>query len=224
MIGLAAFSFAAAGLASAAAAEPDPPDPPSVLVNYTDALRSGYGGRRALEVVHQSARCIVSRARSASENLMAAVPGTRAEARTLWGPIASRLDQCAGMGVYVSNMVLRGALAEALYESAFSSSSQAAPTATVEPMQWSAENGSAATLAPLYELGRCVVAGNAGLVRRLLETEPFSQGERDTLRELRARLDPCLDAGRTYTINRESLRAVLAESLYRWASAQRSGR
>lgn len=160
MIGLAAFSFAAAGLASAAAAEPDPPDPPSVLVNYTDALRSGYGGRRALEVVHRSARCIVGRARSASENLVAAVPG----------PALKRVS-CGDR-------------------------SQAAS----------------------------IVAGNAGLVRRVLETEPFSQGERDTLRELRPRLDPCLDAGRTYSINRESLRAVLAESLYRWASIQRAAR
>lgn len=217
MIGLAALWFAVA--TATAAAEPDPPDPPSIGVNYTDAMRAAYSGRRALEVVHQSARCIVRRARTASENLISAVPNTNAEARIMYGPIASRLDQCAAMGVYVSNMVLRGAIAEALYELSFPSPPLTS-AATVEPIQWSAGNSSAATLAPIYELGRCVVAGNAPLVRRLLETEPFSQSERDALRELRPRLDPCLDRGRTYNINRESLRAILAESHYRSASVR----
>ena len=209
-------SWAAAGSAAAQS--------PPMWVNYTDAMRSAYSGWRALQVIRQSSRCIVERHRGASESLVMSVPDTDAEARIMWGPIRSRLDQCSHMGVAVSGVILRGSIAEALYESAFSAPAAGEEAVAVAPIQWPAGHATAPQLAPVYGLGRCVVAADPRLVHRLLATEPFSDAETAILNALQPLLAPCLDAGSTFETNRETLRAVLAESLYKWADAQRRGR
>jgi hypothetical protein len=167
-------------------------------------------------ILQQAARCVVGRNRGAAENLLASVPDTPPEWRVLYGPIRSRLQQCVGR-IDVSGVLLRGALAEVLYESAYA----VAPTGRreVEPMQWPSGHDSAADLAPVYELGRCAAAGHPETIHRLLETTPYSDEERARLRELMPRLQPCLDRGVSFETDRETLRAILAESLYRWGRA-----
>lgn len=221
MIRRAASCLAAFPAAALAAQSID--SPPAVRVNPTEMMRSAYDGAQTVAVMRRSARCIVSRARRASENLIFTVPDTDAEWRLLYGPIASRLDQCAFMGVYVSNALLRGAIAEALYESAFRSPRPLSPGAAVASLRWPERHRSAASLAPIYEFGRCVVADDPEQVRQLLATEPFSAEERRKLDALGPRLQPCLVRGTTFSTNRATLRAILAESLYRWAVAQRGG-
>ncbi len=195
-------------------------EPPSVGVNYTDGMRSAYSGRPALEVLHQSARCIVGRNRAASTRLIATIPDTLGEWRILYGPIRSRLDQCSMMGVSVTNALLRGAIAEALLETAYPVLPVPAQAVAVAPIAWPRGHRSAPNLAPIYELGRCVVASNPRGVARLLAAEPFSGDESQALRALSPMLEPCLDQGTTFNTNRETLRAVLSESLFRWATAQ----
>ena len=112
-------------------------------------------------------------------------------------------------------------IAEALYEADFSAVPNPVEPVAVEPLAWARAHDTAPQLAPVYELGGCVVAANPGRVHQLLASEPFSAEERQQLHALSPLLAPCLNSGSSVETNRETLRAVLAESLYRWAAAQR---
>ena len=177
--------------------------------------------RRGLEVLHRSARCVVERARGAAGQLILAVPESAAAARIVNGAIRNRLDQCAWAWIHINGVLLRGIIAEALYESEFPSAPAPGPWIPVEPIAWPRGHETAPQLAPAYELGRCVVAADPPAVHHLLATEPFSSDEETHLQALAPLLAPCLDAGSTIELNRETLRALLAESLYRWVAAQR---
>lgn len=221
MLGAAFLASAAAFAASATATAGSLADPPEVWSNHTDMMRSAYSGRNTVAVMQRSIRCIVQRARGASENLLQTIPDTRAEYRLIYGPIASRLDQCSYMGVHVSNILLRGAIAEALYRTDLAARTPQSRGAEVAPIRWPEGHANAQNLAPVYELGRCVVAEDAPGVHELLATTPYSAEERRIFDALGPRLQSCLDAGSTFATNRETIRAVLAKSLYRWARAQR---
>ncbi|MEA3036043.1 MAG: hypothetical protein QOH04_1808, partial [Sphingomonadales bacterium] len=135
-----------------------------------------------------------------------------------------RLAQCAGSGVEVTNALLRGAIAQALYDKHFGAGiAPAAAPIAVPPLDWSGNSATAATLAPVYNLGRCAVATDPQGVQRLAATQPASADEGARLGELMPKLKPCLDRGITFTTNRETLRAILIESLYKWSLAQRNG-
>lgn len=163
----------------------------------------------------------MERNRGASENLVFAVPESEDDFRLINGPIRNRLDQCAGSWIELSSLLLRGMIAEALYEADFPAAPNPAEPVAVEPLAWPRGHDTAPQLAPVYELGRCLVAANPGRVHHLLASEPFSAEERQQLRALTPLLAPCLNSGSSVETNRETLRAVLAESLYRWAAAQR---
>jgi hypothetical protein len=211
--------------ASAAGAQPPPPgEPPGILVHGTDAMRSAYSGEQVVPRLYRLARCIVDRELSTSQRLLQTVPETREEGLILYGPIGGRLNQCAGSGFQVSAVLLRGALAQALYETQFPKPVLPSSTAeTVPPIQWGKDNEMAATLAPVYELGRCAAASNTALVQALAATEPASPAEMAALAALMPKLQPCLDRGTTFRTNRPTLRAILVESLYKWSVARRSG-
>jgi hypothetical protein len=195
-----------------------------VGVKGTDAMRSAYSGPKTLPRLYQLGRCIAERAGTASEKLLASIPESREEAGIVYGPIAARLAQCSGSGVEVTNALLRGAIAQALYDRHFGAGVASAGTpVAVPPLDWSGNVTSAATLAPVYDLGRCAVATDPQAVERLAASQPASSDEGARLGELMPKLKPCLDRGITFTTNRETLRAILVESLYKWSLAQRAG-
>src|SRR4051812_6573810 len=195
-----------------------------VEVNGTDAMRSAYSGPKTLPLLYRLGRCIAERAGSASEKLLASIPESRDEARIVYGPIAARLAQCAGNGVEVTNALLRGAIAQALYDRHFGAGVVPAGTpVALPPLDWSGNGASAASLVPEYDLGRLAVATDPQAARRLAATQPASADEGARLGELMPKLKPCLDRGITFTTNRETLRAILVESLYKWSLAQRPG-
>ncbi|HST35191.1 MAG TPA: hypothetical protein VLK25_00980 [Allosphingosinicella sp.] len=189
-------------------------------VNPTDAMRSAYSDRDTVEVIRHSVGCVVNRARGSAQLLLRTLPDTNDEHRLIYGPISARLDQCSWMGVEISNVLLRGAIAEILYKAAFSSPPPAESAARVPPLRWPDRHSTAATLAPIYELGRCVVADGPHQVHQLVATEPYSDAESAALRQLRPLLGPCLPEGMTFSTNPQTLRAVFAEALYHWALAQ----
>ncbi|MEA3039411.1 MAG: hypothetical protein QOE79_1924 [Sphingomonadales bacterium] len=206
-------------LAAAAAAR----SPSGIGVNGTDAMRSAYSGPKTLPRIYQLGRCIAERAATASEKLLASIPESRGEAGIVYGPIGGRLAQCAGSGVEVTNALLRGAIAQALYDRRYAGIAPPPAPIAVPPIDWSGNNPAAASLAPVYDLGRCAVATDPPAVRRLAATQPSSAAEGAVLGELMPKLKPCLDRGITFTTNRETLRAILIESLYKWSLAQRPG-
>ena len=211
--------------ASAAGAQPPPPgEAPGILVHGTDAMRSAYSGEQVVPRLYRLGRCIVDSQPSVAARLLQTVPETVEEGRILYGPIGGRLAHCAGTGFQVSAVLLRGALAQALYETQFAHAvPPPAQAATVPPIEWSKDNPMAGTLAPVYELGRCAAASDTALVQDLAATAPASPAEAAALATLMPRLQPCLNRGTTFRTNRPTLRAILIESLYKWSLAQRNG-
>lgn len=124
-----------------------------------------------------------------------------------------------------SSLVVRGAVAEALYEVEFAQPQTAAtPPATVPPVfnATAATGPSAATAGPTFVLAECSAARRPDLVRAYLATEAGTEAEMAALTEVnRNAFGACLVPGSQLSVNRFGIRAMLAEGLYRWSLAQR---
>lgn len=193
-----------------------------VGVNYTTTgAGSAYTGPKAYGRLIEVARCVVRRAHRAAENLIASTPESSAESNIRWGPIRARLDQCSQMYMAATGVVLRGAIAQVLYEEQFAARAPVAVPAVVPAgYDWRATGQTAAQLATIYSFADCFVAAHPDGVRRFVLTPPGSIAEVSALRELRPNFPSCLVKDLTFNTNQETMRAVLTESLYRWSLAQ----
>jgi hypothetical protein len=193
-----------------------------VGVNYTTTgAGSAYTGPKAYGRLVEVARCVVRRAHGAAEKLLETTPESSAESNIRWGPIRSRLDQCSQMYMGATGVVLRGAIAQVLYEEKFAARApSAAPAVVPLGYDWPATGETAAQLATIYSFADCVVAAQPADVRRLVLTAPGSDEESAVLRALRPNFPSCLVKDVTFNTNRETMRAVLTESLHRWSLAQ----
>ncbi|HEX8621597.1 MAG TPA: hypothetical protein VF718_06460 [Allosphingosinicella sp.] len=191
-------------------------------VNYTTiGAGSAYTGPKAYGRLVETARCLVRRAHGAAEKLLETTPESLAESNIRWGPIRSRLDQCSQMYMGATGVVLRGAIAQVLYEEKFGARPPApSPTAVPLAYDWPATGQTAAQLATIYSFADCFVAAQPAGVRQLVLTAPGSAEESAALRALRPHFASCLVKDVTFNTNRETMRAVLTESLHRWSLAQ----
>jgi hypothetical protein len=191
-------------------------------VNYTTiGAGSAYTGPKAYGQLVEVARCVVRRAHGAAEKLLETTPESVAESNVRWGSIRARLDQCSQMYVGATGVVLRGAIAQALYEEKFAARApDANPTAVPLAHDWPATGETAAQLATIYSFADCFVAAQPASVRQLVLTVPGSAEESAALRAMRPNFASCLVKDVTFNTNRETMRAVLTESLHRWSVAQ----
>ena len=218
---LAALALTVAVQPGLARKQPERVDATGIGVNYSSSMWSAYTGPKAMGRLVEVARCVVGRARGASEKLLEATPESSAEASIRWGPIKARLDQCSQMYMAATGVVLRGALAQVLYEDRFGPNPPAlAGAAAPPPFDWPAKGQTAAQLATIYDFAGCVVAADPAGARNLVLAIPGSDDESTALNALRPRFAPCLVKDVTFNTNRETLRAVITESLYRWSLAQ----
>jgi prephenate dehydrogenase len=74
------------------------------------------------------------------------------------------------------------------------------------------------------DMGLCIVRRDPEAVRRLLTTTPAQKDESAAIRSLIPHLAPCAPAGAPLKMNKPSLRALLAASLFRAATAIASTR
>jgi len=215
----------ALGLASAA---------PAQYVSSTHDLRTTPGSPLPEDLIsgdasfRRMAACVVERQRTRVDYLLHAAPGSEAEvgmARSL----QSRFDQCIPgyKSISFAWNVLRGGLAEAVYHLEFPNGLGTAKTPAAEALSaWTSPRSDEAgdqQLELLHSTARCMVAERPADVARFLATDPLSKAEGQVVGELRDLLGACLYQGITLTINRQSLRGLLAEAALEYGLAQRSG-
>ncbi|MEA3047999.1 MAG: hypothetical protein QOJ53_2331 [Sphingomonadales bacterium] len=162
------------------------------------------------------------------EPMLATAPYSEAE-----GAQAARIlplvQECIGLRASLAGLApaLRGAIAEAFYESRFATPQPArSPEPGVKPLlvvEAATARPDAATLAPAYAMAHCTAARNGAEIRALLATDPNTPEEQTAFAALNPAFGRCAAGGGAITIDSRTLRGVLAESLYRWSIVQRDG-
>jgi hypothetical protein len=172
--------------------------------------------------------CQVGRDAAALEPLLAAAPYSAEEAAAA-ARILTLLQQCldARNAITVTPVVLRGAVAEALYESRFATAQAArGPALGVAPLlraEAATANAEAAALVPMYTMAQCTAARHGEPVRALLATDPGTPAVQAAVQALNPAFVDCARGIGNLTVDGRILRGVLAESLYRWSVVQRDG-
>lgn len=178
--------------------------------------------------VLRAAACMVGRNADAGAPLLRAAPYSRDEREQATRGLR-QAERCLRLrdGLATTVLIFRGAVAEALYEAQFAQPpAPRDPAAAVLPFfqpAAAATLDNAAGMTPIYALADCTVARHSDLVRALLAADPDSAGEAAALRALNPVWGACVPPNTELAINRREIRAILAESLYRWAVVQRDG-
>lgn len=129
----------------------------------------------------------------------------------LTGHRFTRRTVCARFrSMRVDNLVLRGAIAEALSRWEQRRRRSAGPLAEMAPA--AAPAGRPALLA---QMGRCVVERDPDAAERVMATRPGSRASRQALAGISDRIDSCLPAGlRARDIHPLTLRGAIGEPFY----------
>ena len=160
--------------------------------------------------------CTAARATTLGQQLLASQPGSKRERGTL-NRLYDRTEGCVTYNVtHAPVMRIRGAVAEGLIATSLGGASMRAPVVSgvVFTLDDSVDEGRCRINEQVYGFGQCVVAAQPMAVRSLIETAPDSAEERAAVRALRPALSPCLPSSTAMQLDRPTLRAVLAESLY----------
>lgn len=221
---------AAAGLLVAllpapAFAQYGPQAPQTVPDRPSDPQTADAPAPAAQSQLQRAAACLVARDADAGAALLATTPfsaGERQEAVRTLRAAERCLETRARLAT--SPILLRGALAEALYEARFAQPPPArSPAAAPAPSLPAEAAASRQDIAPAFALADCAAGRNAGLVRSLLAADPDGDAEAAALQALNPVFVECVAPGTSLNTDRPGLRALLAQSLYRWAVVQRDG-
>ena len=159
--------------------------------------------------------CTAVRASKLGQQLLASEPGSSAE-RGMLDRIYDRIGTCLTYDAMHAPVTrLRGAVAEGLIATSLGGAAMRQPT--VQPIfarDASVSGSRQRTNAEIYGFGQCVVAAQPIAVRSLLDTAVDTPAERLAVQALRPTLAPCLSNASALRLDRPTLRAVLAESLY----------
>lgn len=207
-----AFALALAGwlLAGAAPAEKQPPRVPDWKQSHLHE-----GGDPTVRSLYRLAICLSLRKRQAAEALLASAPGSAEENAQLHAAVPSGPTDCPIWNarlVIRSAILLRGAIAEALYNGGGlkpRSASALALTDAFQPSQQGSEFAVARWVA------HCAVRREPRLAHDVLKWNIGAVGEERALRLLKPAFLACLPAGERLRISRINIRALIAEELYR---------
>lgn len=178
-------------------------------------------------IFREALACVVKQEPKRSRALLSTAPGSEDETKASFG-FESLIEECATSvpGISFSLPLLRGGIAEIFYHEEFpgglaaTNPLEGSAAAWVEPRL---DRGSDQASALTHAAARCLVASQSTLARRLLATEPLSDAEAQVVSEIQPFLGPCLSKGVKFTVNRQTLRALLAEAALEYGRAQRGG-
>lgn len=165
---------------------------------------------------------------AALEPMLATSPYSTEEAGAA-ARILPLLQQClrSRTAIAATPVALRGAIAEALYESRFATAQAArGPAVGVAPLlrvEAATANREGAALAPMYAMAQCTAARHGEPVRALLATDPGTPAAQAAVQALNPAFVDCARGIGNLNVDGRILRGVLAESLYRWSVVQRDG-
>jgi hypothetical protein len=222
---LAAATFWVSAAPAAAQYGPPAAPPPRDLPDNSSRQAPAEAARAD---VLRAAACLIGRNAEAGAPLLRAAPFSRDEREQATRGLR-QAERCLRLRDSLATTVLifRGAIAEALYEAQFPQPpAPRDPAAAALPFFQPAAASTldnAAGLTATYALADCTVAQHSELVRALLAADPDSDAESAALRALNPVWGACVPPNTSLAINRREIRAILAESLYRWAVVQRDG-
>jgi len=187
------------------------PDRPATVASQEDVLRG--------------AACQVGRDAASVEPLLATAPFSPEE-RTQAVRILRLIQRCLRLRdpISTNTAVLRGSVAEAVYESRFATAQAAHnPPLSVQPLFRPDQAANRADLAPAFALAECTASRHGGLVRGLLATDPGGAEAQAAFQALNPAFVSCVSANAQIAVDARTLRGMLAEILYRWSVVQRDG-
>jgi len=226
----AALLLAAAPLeAQYGSAPPAPPPTPPQMPRGESGQGAAAGPATAAQL-HGGAACLIARNAAAADALLATAPYSTAE-RQQAVRLLGEMQRCSRprQNFTTSAVMIRGAMAEAVYEARFAAPQAArSPALAAKPLLQPSEVASgtdAAALAAGYALAECTAASHPELVIAYLQTEPGSAGAQAALQALNPAFVACVTgpAGTQISLDGRTIRGTLAEDLYRWSVVQRDG-
>ena len=203
-----------------------PPSAPPPSMGDRPSQQQQASAPTPMAEVWRAAACVAAREPVEAGEILATVPYSRQERQKALGLLRSA-QRCirSREAITTSPTMLRGAVAEALYEGQFAAPQPVrAPAVLVSPSRLDASAPeTAAQLAPAFALAECSVAAQPETIRNVLTTEVGSEAELAALRGLNPVFAGCITQGTSLNADRGTLRALLADSLYRWSVVQRDG-
>jgi hypothetical protein len=166
--------------------------------------------------------CVYEKDPGAARALLRYVPGSKDEARWV-GSWQSRLDQCVNGDAEALRFVtftLRGAVAEGIFLAKFPTDPVEAPAAADRPaipaswMEAYRKDPSIGPILATHQLAACVVRAAPAETSRLVRTAPGSAEESASFGAIAPHFGPCVNQGQTFSSDRTTLRALIAEALY----------
>jgi hypothetical protein len=178
--------------------------------------------------VLRAAGCVTGRDTEAADALLATAPFSGDE-REKAVRLLRTAQRClhASAPIATSALMIRGAVAEKLYEARFAEAATARSPATAALPNFQPANvaglETAALITSHYQLAACAAPARPDLVRALLATEPGTDAEGAALTALHPAFRNCVPAGTQISLDHGAIRGMLAEALYRWSVVQRDG-
>jgi hypothetical protein len=174
-----------------------------------------------------AAACVIGRNAAAADPLLATTPFS-AEERQAAVRLIADIQRCTHAHAPLATQIvmLRGALAESLYETRFAAPVAArTPALGAVPLARPTELDAAtlAMISPMYQLADCATPRQPDLARAVLATDPGTPAEAAAVAALNDTFRACVPAGSQLRIDPKFLRFLFAESLYRWSVVQRDG-
>ena len=184
----------------------------------------------AFRILQRVGDCLVKYDARRSTALLTTDPGTPGGGKAL-DTLRPRMSDCLGTAVSgsrlygnltlkMSETALRGAIAGALYRRHFlarppASLRKPAGVSPILPLQQSDPRAGMMVLG--YGFAQCLTQANPAAVRELVLSKIGSREETAALSQLTPAMPSCASIGMTIKTDRNSLRLMLADSLYRWS-------
>ena len=184
----------------------------------------------AFRVLQRMGTCLVKADAQSSMALLSTIPGTPAGHRAL-DKLKPRMPNCLGVATEGSQLfgalklqtkesTLRGAIADALYRLQFSSRpprSLPKPAGVAPIMPPEQSDPKDAQLIAAFAFAQCLTQAQPAAVHDFIVSKAGSAEEQAALAQLAPSMSPCVSSGTTIKTERNSLRFLLVESLYRWS-------
>lgn len=181
---------------------------------------------KLMKGMHSFSVC-VAKDRANSNRLLGTMPGSAEEANVL---VQFMSEGCPEFGdLTIEPALLRGTMAEALFERDFSSiggkpKNPVAALFAIPAMEAFTQLAPIAKLkVALLGFADCVVAAVPKETVKMLRTDPGGADERAAFTAIAPALGPCLNDGVKIEFNRTQLRGALAEAAYRASVQARAG-
>jgi hypothetical protein len=165
------------------------------------------------------ASCAVKKDRAAVVRAVRDLPLSSDAAQIAPGSLSAAADCAGGAAVDGRAMLLRGAVAQALYRADFREVGMPprTPTRNFADLGWPAIGEKDPVTDPgvaLFKLADCVVRNDSELVDALLRYSFGSDGAKRMIDRLEPRVRACYPKGASITANRETLHAAIAQAAY----------